>query len=604
MSFTVRCALLLLLIVEAPASPLVVSKLPDGVSISGSTALRQIVATWDIFVTLDPPPYPWDLAEQLDRLDTTLEGISSLRYNTLLLPKDTHQSRRTWIRALLGPTPSKTRTRRGLLDAGGSLLHALFGVATNGQLQRFQAALLEVADRQTDVSHANLQLATIVNQTRAVLRAVVARQQDITVNVLHIDTALKQLGDAAHSQAANLRRVEFMTALDRYLDLLDLAARQYQDQLALYSRQRAGLELGHLTRDLLSPARLRAILTQAATSHHVIDNLSWYYTYLTVTPLWRQQDNLLYKVELPLLATRPYLLYQIAALPVPIANSTLAVTLDLETHYAMDTTSGNIFIPHQCIGHAPVTCQTGPEYDSSMLRCARGLITSRPSLIKHCKASIKDSKGTPPVTTLSLNQYAITTKGESLAIRCPGLPESHMDLSLGTYNVTCLSPCTLQGTGYRITCVDRLFLTKHYTMPAVRVTAHFNFSSLIRIDKLRISLPQLQKADTQPLVDLDAHLLITPVRRFTMAPIRSRPSVLAIINLVVIFTIVLALTTIYWRYRLCPRRRPTVVADTLRGEALPLTSAPQEPPPPQVQSIWPVLPPFSACTNTATATQQ
>ena len=38
--------------------PLLVTALPDGVSISGSENLLQIVASWDIFVSLEPPPYP------------------------------------------------------------------------------------------------------------------------------------------------------------------------------------------------------------------------------------------------------------------------------------------------------------------------------------------------------------------------------------------------------------------------------------------------------------------------------------------------------------------------------------------------------------------
>ena len=58
--------------------PLLVTALPDGVSISGAEDLLQIVASWDIFITLEPPPYPADLAERVAELDSTFESVAKL----------------------------------------------------------------------------------------------------------------------------------------------------------------------------------------------------------------------------------------------------------------------------------------------------------------------------------------------------------------------------------------------------------------------------------------------------------------------------------------------------------------------------------------------
>ena len=56
--------------------PLLVTALPDGVSISGSEDLLQIVASWDIVVTLEPPPHPAVLAERVADLYGTSKQSS------------------------------------------------------------------------------------------------------------------------------------------------------------------------------------------------------------------------------------------------------------------------------------------------------------------------------------------------------------------------------------------------------------------------------------------------------------------------------------------------------------------------------------------------
>ena len=58
--------------------PLLITALPEGVSISGSEDLLQIVASWDIFVSLEPPPYPADLAERVADLESTFESVSKV----------------------------------------------------------------------------------------------------------------------------------------------------------------------------------------------------------------------------------------------------------------------------------------------------------------------------------------------------------------------------------------------------------------------------------------------------------------------------------------------------------------------------------------------
>ena len=136
-----------------------------------------------------------------------------------------------------------------------------------------------------------------------------------------------------------------LTDLDRYFDILDLAAQNYLDQVTLFNRQRSGLERKHLTRALLLEAQLKDILQKAAAQHKVVDNLAWYYQFLTVAPLWRKSSSLFCKIELPLMAPRPYLLYTLITHPVPLNGTDFSVLLQLESSYALDTVSGTLFVP-------------------------------------------------------------------------------------------------------------------------------------------------------------------------------------------------------------------------------------------------------------------
>ena len=165
--------------------------------------------------------------------------------------------------------------------------------------------------------------------------------------------------------------------------------------------------MGHLSRDLLSESQLTEILAQASGRFQVISELEWYYQSLSVTPLWHSSNKLLYKIEIPLIAPRPYLLYQVLSHPVPITNSSFTIHVQLEASYAIDTVSGNLFVPQKCIGHQPTVCQTGPEYGPTLLRCARGLITNQSGLIKTCKVRVKDYSGESLIKLITTDQYAI-----------------------------------------------------------------------------------------------------------------------------------------------------------------------------------------------------
>ena len=607
------------LVVDAGAiqePSITVKAMPDGVAISAAEDLRQIVASWDIFVTLQPPSPPTDLQSRLMDLEGTFRAIMSLDkvgINVDLMPFEIRVNRLKQVLDMVPVTDKTSRSKRGAVNILGTVAHHLFGLATDAQLRRYKSALDEVKGRQKDLMHAQVSLASVVNQTHVYLQQLLVQQQHLREQLLKLDTAVLTLGHSVQSNTKKLNMLNLVTSLDRYLDILTLAADHYQDQKHLFHQQRAGLEQGQLTRTLLTEVQLKEILDRAALQHSVITQVAWYYSSLAVTPIWRDTESLVYRIELPLISDRPYLSYEFAAFPVPLNNSTFQVTLQLEPMYAVGTVSGSIVAPYKCVGRNPRVCLTGAEYDSSKLQCARGLITNRPKLVQQCKVTVQDLGTGPIINTINLNQYAFATHGDTLEVRCPGEPSKQITLESGSYNISCIRPCTLAGKGFIINCVDRLYLARNYAFKAVLATALLNFTKALNFADVQTVLPQIESS-LAPMPDVSVHSLFNPMPmiQFSDPPIRHNPSILTVINIGCLGFVLAALSAWYLRRRFRSRKGAATLHPNLdhRVEMLPLAAADGEtaaqeaasaPNSHQVASpnarIWPVLPPVFNCTS-------
>lgn len=596
---------------------IVITPMPDGISVQGTETLRQMVEAWDVFVTLEAPPYPTELARQVESLDDIITTLGALEIKFQEYHFDPHRMRAQRMRHVLGLGPTymqlgrtpdwdamwkgtwtgygnqslptngtdsnttprpRRRHRRGWMNFGGDILNVVFGVATTAQLGRYHHTVAALSDRQDNLAHSQAHLASIVNQTKTYMDSLAMKTATLQHHAVRVGKAIAQLTYAID----DYKYLQMTTRMDNYLDVLDISVNLYAEQKARFTRQRQALERGFLTRDLLEEEHLKSILEQAADSHQVVDTLSWYYQYLRVNPLWRKGRNLLYVVELPLIAYRPYLMYKITSHPVPLGNSSYAVALDLGRSYALDTITGNLFLPRNCLGKSPTICNTGPEFGPEVLKCPRGLITGRKDLMAHCKVNIVPLHNQPLVTTMALNQFAIATMGESLTVRCPGTAESHYQLPLGTHNITCLRACSISGSGFLIKCVNRKFLERSYIMPTVRVTKAFNFSRILNYTSLRRALPGLDTPDFQPPTGLDVNWLMSPLEPVRLPHVGFRPSILGIINGIIVFVLFAFLIIAYLRWKFSHRHLLPITPDLMTEdvsltEALPLAEQPHNP---------------------------
>ena len=141
----------------------------------------------------------------------SVSKLSALGVNMNLQPFKIRRERLQQILRLRIDPPS--RVNCGLLDIGGTILHHLFGVATESQLARYKATMAELKRRQEDIAHAYGTLATVVNQTRTYVKQLAIQQRHRHDQVIKLDTAIITLGQAVHTYSKKLHQVALLTDL-------------------------------------------------------------------------------------------------------------------------------------------------------------------------------------------------------------------------------------------------------------------------------------------------------------------------------------------------------------------------------------------------------
>ena len=96
---------------------------------------------------------------------------------------------------------------------------------------------------------------------------------------------------------------------DRALTLIETTHNLWLRQLDIYNRQRAALELRYMTEDILSVKDLIQIIQDAQLHNLHTPTLNWYYSYVKIEPLWRDDKILVFRANFPLTDRHLYLRY-------------------------------------------------------------------------------------------------------------------------------------------------------------------------------------------------------------------------------------------------------------------------------------------------------
>jgi hypothetical protein len=343
------------------------------------------------------------------------------------------------------------RQKRGLINIFGEIGHTLFGLATDDQVTAVCDVVEQLRERSGAVGHAIDQLTTVVNRTAMYVRENRKRLEELRMQEMAVQRYIQSWSRAYNKVVETLRIIETRLEMERVLEALELAVDIYSADVDQYRRERVSLEAGRLTEELL-PAELLAEVLAESRKFRVesVARIEWYYETMQIEPVWGDEDTLMYYVKIPLVDPTRYLHYTISTWPVPYQDEDLSAHLQIERQFGFDTRSGDIFVPHNCLGQYPMVCRSGPLFNSNALQCPRGILTNDPELRKTCIVTLIKGHNKTTITQVNLNEYIIVTWGEKYIERCSGLPEISNYLSTGVHLLTVNESCVLNGKSWAV----------------------------------------------------------------------------------------------------------------------------------------------------------
>jgi hypothetical protein len=474
---------------SSPAIPLI-----DGLLVTGGTGLRTMSANWVLLVALDAPLSPPGFAEQIQQVRSALSDLCK-KYGISPMFLDSWTDRLARIDPTIHHSPQ--RYRRGIFDIGGIILHGLFGVATNSDLEKYQKILSDLRVDTETIMHFLPELTSAINQTRVYVQQNRQRLTKMEEHQNVIAEYMKQLVFQQQGAAHRLGSLEILQQVDRILNALELVGELYHQERNLYHDQRAALEVGHLTEDLLPPKVLEDILQQAISQgYHVITQLEWYYQTLEVKPIWSDNDNLLYRVKIPLVDDELYLLYTILTFPIPYPTTSISAQLELHSTYGFNTQTGGLFIPHSCQGTNPAVCRPGPVYGPGTMLCPRGILTGSQKPQDSCTVTITKGTNDSLITEVDLNKFVITTWGEAILERCAGEAENKFRLQADTYIMTVRATCSISGENWTVHGISEQNIEKHLVHTQIVIPPRINVTVVLpeeKIPELFINSPNAER---------------------------------------------------------------------------------------------------------------
>lgn len=425
-------------------------RLPDGLLVHRGEDVLIEKATWSVLIALDKPELPDRLGDKLLAVESALRlicaNLSSSEYGSW-------RTRLTQVKMKLTPEylfdnryRLKSRNRRGLFNFIGLISHHLFGTATDTEIQRLRLTLEKTMKDNLAISHAVNDFVTVVNQTQVHVQENRNMINRLSAKTSHILRNIEKMDELTQVVNANLQR----HYAERLVEDVELLASAYINVVEHYHRQRAAMEMGVLTEDLLSPKVLKQVVTQARARHQdMISTWEWYYQYIRVRPLWGQVNTIMYQIELPIVKPVKYMHYILEAFPVPQGENT-STTVKVQRDVALDAATGGLFIPENCRGHQPMVCQPSPVRVGEAMSCERGIITGNREAKEHCVIELRHLRPVDQLRFVGKNRAALSTWGGTLRKICAGYPEQTTRVERGVYVFNISENCVYRSVTWQV----------------------------------------------------------------------------------------------------------------------------------------------------------
>ena len=555
-----------------------IRSITDGVLVTGGKKTLGHIAVWTVLVTLDVPTEQIGLLNKLNAFEQVLYEHNRISN----LTKSIWAQRINDIKSTMIATPIHRRTRRGLVNIVGLLSNRLFGTATEAQVLETRSQIENIAKQNKRVVNVVKELITIVNHTHEHSKIVNQHIRSLETYVSAVAFEIQKSENITGKLGNRINILRSVIQTDRALTLIETTHNLWLRQLDRYNRQRAALELGYLTEDILSVKDLTKIIQDAQLHNLHTPTLNWYYSYVKIEPLWRDDRILVFRANLPLTDRHLYLRYQIQSWPIPGNTSEFRTQLQVPSDIAFHTETGGIFSPTACLGNNPEICRTGPIFDRSMMKCSRGILTGETQLRRHCYVTItKVRERVNTVKEIVPGAAIISTYGEAISLLCTGQAEERVSLVGGPYLITIPSNCRINGEGWTISGLIHRSLHLVMELPVITILP-FNLSTEVSYESVvqHLKSPHWMILDKVENIRLSS---LTVSADDTSGIIwKSSPYSILWTTLVILLMIVVVILAILVLQKLRKKKRDGQALETTHGptsalsEAIELTTRPSD----------------------------
>jgi hypothetical protein len=242
----------------------------------------------------------------------------------------------------------------------------------------------------------------------------------------------------------------------------------------------------------------------------------------------------------------------------------MSIEIKLQQEWALDTSTGDIFVPTRCRGMNPIVCRAAAQYGPQRKTCTRGIITGDRLQREECSVDLKHGSMDTYVEEIKLSQYVIVTWGETIREYCAGTMIKTTEIPRGVHFIEVQFGCKVTGIGWQL-------------VGYMQGMEQISIASLQVPDIPPFDLPSyIPNEDAQRILAAATSQLQTPEQMITMTlkPIKLHTNPLKTIrgigNYTGWFTLVIIILAIpiavYHRYRtsgvLCPTQdEKTTVGD-------------------------------------------
>ena len=480
----------------------------EGVLVSREGEVRAISALWTVVVVVHPPRKPefnaWinhleaDLAVLKAKGQAGADDLKNWAERVIFMKQNLNEFRA--IEESMGLPAS--RARRSPLDFIGSLSNALFGTATEAQIDVLTAALAESQQRIDALTHRGSDMVSVMNQTRRYLKENRMDIQTLQNASKELSTRVQTNLQRAQGVERSIDMIHIRHHVDVVLDGVDRAIHLYLHQMGLFHRQRFELERGFLTDEILPQSYLYDVLRKITEYKHEVAPLRWHYQHLTVKPLHSFGDQRTFIAVIPGLTLEKYIHFHLSYFPIQLGNGHLR-QLSGAQDVVLDSVSSASFLPDVCIGSQPKVCRVTKERLTAT--CESNLLTGRRP--EGCNAVVTSRQGvtsqvyreTDHLSSIVMVAYQPT----ETTLRCTEERPVVQTYS-GLVRIMVRTGCVLEAKGWRVRGVDIGHSSVNVRTPDYIQLPSFNLTFPSRVEDTlkeqlrftdRVDIPLLTLAD-------------------------------------------------------------------------------------------------------------